>query len=194
MGLDCEKFPQTVPLHRTALHPPHRTPLSASASPPALLSNLHTCTHSHPATDRLAARRRPPRMSDLLGCLTDELGGADEALALAAHAQKTSGPSGSSYSGAGMHAANPLLKRSRLYYRRREESLPVGLDNQSADSHSRARSLHTSPAHAASICSAWCEHDGACSYVHCTALHCSPQQPTDPLLACPLRPSAWLCD
>lgn len=134
-------------------------------------------------------------MSDLLGCLTDELGGADEAVALAAHAQKTSGPSGSSYSGAGMHAANPLLKRSRLYYRRREESLPVGLDNQSADSHSHARtrlSAHQSSAPRFDFATL-----GASTAVRglaCTALHYSPQRPTDPLRASPLRLPAWLCD
>ena len=67
-------------------------------------------------------------MSDIFGCLGDELGGAEEALALASF---LTGGAGGSYGASGLHAGHPLLRRSRLYFQRREQGKPVGLDNQS---------------------------------------------------------------
>jgi hypothetical protein len=72
-------------------------------------------------------------MSDIFGCLGDELGGVEEALTLAsAHQAGTSAGPAASYGRTGAHAAHPLLKRSRLYYQQRKEGAIVGLDNQSA--------------------------------------------------------------
>ena len=73
-------------------------------------------------------------MSDIFGCLSDELGGVDEALALASYARGTGSGAWASYSGSGggvgKNAGNPLLKRSRLYYQLRDKQSLVGLDNQ----------------------------------------------------------------
>ncbi len=76
-------------------------------------------------------------MSDLFGFITDELGGADEALALASYARgSASGSStwGNYSSGVGKNAGNPLLKRSKQYYTVRQPGQLVGLDNQSVNS------------------------------------------------------------
>jgi hypothetical protein len=79
---------------------------------------------------------RRDNMSELFGeFMTDELGGADEALALASYAAGTSGASGGGWgnwsSGLGKNAGNPLLKRSKQYYAVRKPGQLVGLDNQS---------------------------------------------------------------
>src|SRR5690348_12767329 len=79
-------------------------------------------------------------MSDLFGHLTDELGGADEALALAAFAQATASGAAWASGHGGKHAAHPLLKRSKLYYSVRKEGQLVGLDNQSVGSGARDNS------------------------------------------------------
>jgi hypothetical protein len=75
-------------------------------------------------------------MSDLFGFMTDDLGGGDEALALASYARGGSGGGISQWgniysSGVGKNAGNPLLKRSKQYYSIRLPGQIVGLDNQS---------------------------------------------------------------
>ena len=100
--------------------------ISAAHQSSAIATTLHYTLHY---TDIYHS------LSDLFGYLTDELGGADEALALASYANGTTvalSSYGASGSGIGKHAANPLLKRSRLYYEQRKEGAIVGLDNQSA--------------------------------------------------------------
>jgi len=73
-------------------------------------------------------------MSNLFGFLTDQLGGADDPLAMASYAQGTAAGSSawgsSSAAGAGKHAGHPLLRRPKHYYALRQPGQIAGLHNQ----------------------------------------------------------------